>query len=432
MEDIYREAILNIKEKGHDLSDKAGVDLWVEKAGSAKVVMLGEASHGTHEFYTWRSRLSKELIEKKGFNFILVEGDWPDCYLLNRFIKGYPGSGSNARQVLDSFSRWPTWMWANWEVCALMEWLKDFNSGHPKVGFYGMDVYSLWDSLEEILRFLGTENKESEKVAMEAIKCFEPYREDVGQLYARSTQWLPEGCTDEVVSLLSHVRVKRMFHTHDNEEAFSAEQNALVTKNAERYYRAMVSNSSTSWNIRDKHMMETIENLLEFHGKDAKVIIWAHNTHIGDARATDMNNAGMVNIGQLAREKYGKENVFLTGFGTYRGQVMASDAWGEPMEGMRVPDARKDSWEDILHSCDSRGCLLFTDDLNAQLFKAPILHRAIGVVYDPSREHYGNYVPSIIPERYDAFIHIDTTRELHALHQEKFSVRVPETYPFGV
>lgn len=406
-----------------------------ERIGDAQVVMLGEASHGTHEYYTWRAQISKKLIEEMGFNFIAVEGDWPDCYRLNRYIKGY--DGKNAYDVLQGFNRWPTWMWANWEITAFAEWLHEHNTGLPanhKAGFYGLDVYSLWESMESIMGYLKKTDQAALKMAEKAFHCFEPYRKDEGRSYGWAGRLVPQLCQNEVIDLLKEIQHKMPSYNTDHEHVFSTEQNALVAVNAEKYYRAMVKGGPESWNVRDRHMAETLNRLLDFHGPKSKAIVWAHNTHIGDARATDMASDGMFNIGQLARLHQGQKNVALIGFGSYKGTVMAGDYWGAPMQKMTVPEAPKGSWEYLFHQAGHQDRLLVMEDLKSDegLIKTPRGHRAIGVVYHPGQEHRGNYVPSILAQRYDAFIYLDKTSALHPLHIRPDGHQIPETYPFGV
>jgi erythromycin esterase len=403
----------------------------IQRMNGAKYVLLGEASHGTHEYYTWRTAISKRLIVEKDFSFIAVEGDWPDCYRINRFVKGFSDAGTTAVDVLRQFKRWPTWMWANWEVAALMEWLREYNKSRPmdkKIGFYGLDVYSLWESMEVIVNYLKKEDPKSAKLAIDAMRCFEPYEE--GHEYARGLMSLSAHCSDEVLSLLHAVKKRSMNYDHDPEAPLNAEMNAQVIANAERYYRSMISFSDKSWNIRDSHMVDTLEAIKKFHGSKAKGIVWEHNTHVGDARYTDMRHEGMWNVGQLVREKHDDE-VFIVGFASYEGSVIAGKEWGEKMETMEVPPARVDSIEYVLHadSPDNKIILLDTAYWKGR-FSRYQGHRAIGVVYHPERER-GNYVPTLLPSRYDALIYIDKTRALHPLHLQADKTQVPETYPFG-
>jgi Erythromycin esterase homolog len=416
------------------LETSADLDALMNDIGDRSIVMLGEASHGTHEFYTWRTAISKRLIQEKGFQFIAVEGDWPDCYKINRYIKGNKDAGDDIRSILFQFDRWPTWMWANWEVAALAEWLREYN--HPlradeKVGFYGLDVYSLWDSMREMIQYLMHEDPTIAESVKKAIQCFEPYEEQE-HLYARHTL-SGHSCHDKVVSLLKEVRTKAQFLDGDREAGFNTEQNALIAVNAEKYYRSMVGFDNESWNVRDMHMMETLARLMKFHGKSAKAIVWEHNTHIGDARATPMKRAGMVNIGQLAREELGINQVYLCGFCTHAGSVIAGDEWGALMQEKEVPPAREGSIENILHEESTHDrYILFSDEQERNKYDHKINHRAIGVVYNPENERFGNYVPSVLPDRYDALVFINETQGLHPLHIKPNDVKVPETYPFGI
>lgn len=417
----------------HPLQKAKDLDALIEAIGDRRIVMLGEASHGTHEFYTWRTAISKRLIEEKGFRFIAVEGDWPDCNGINSYIKGR-GKETGIKEVLARFDRWPSWMWANWEVAALAEWLLEHNhtkAGDKPVGFYGLDVYSLWDSMREMVSYLEGKDGQAAKWARQAFRCFEPYM-DNEQLYARRSL-AGHSCREEVVALLREVRLRAQHLDGDHEAALNAEQNAHIAVNAERYYRSMMGFDNESWNIRDTHMMDTLNRLLEFHGPQSKAIVWEHNTHIGDARATDMKRAGMVNIGQLAREQYGINQVFLCGFSTYSGSVIAGEAWGAEMQEMEVPPARAESIEETLHheSAKDRYYLFHTGEEDER-FAATTDHRAIGVVYLPEQERRGNYVPSLLAQRYDALIHIDRTKALHALGMPAKGKGMPDLYPFGL
>ncbi len=430
-----KEAIEHIRKFSRTLESKNDLAPLFDRIGDARIVMLGEASHGTHEFYTWRSYITTKLIKEKGFNFIAVEGDWPDCYRLNRFIKNYRDAGENSRAVLKEIRRWPTWMWANWEIVELTGWLFEYNKLLPlykKIGFYGLDVYSLWESMESILNYLQKVDPNALKTALEAYRCFEPYRKDEGQSYARASQFVPALCKSEVTDLLKKIQTRILQYDGDFENVFSTEQNALIAVNAEKYYRAMIEGGPHSWNVRDRHMADTLDRLLQFHGKDSKAIVWEHNTHIGDARATDMAEEGMYNIGELARLTHHEKGVVLVGFGTYAGTVIAGRSWGAKMERLQIPPAKKGSWEYLLHQAAGENKLLIMDDfMNDAFMENYFGHRAIGVVYNPEYEKYGNYVPSILPLRYDAFIFLNETKALHPLHILPDGHLVPETYPFG-
>jgi erythromycin esterase len=415
------------------LNNSKDLDPLINDIGDRSAVLLGEASHGTHEYYTWRTAISKRLIQEKGFSFIAVEGDWPDCYAINRYVKGYPDAGNDIAAILKTFDRWPTWMWGNWEIAALAEWLRDFNDGlspDRRVGFYGLDVYSLWDSLKAMMAYLEIEDPKTAASVKKAIQCFEPFQENESK-YARFSL-SNTGCRNEVLALLRETRLKAQFLDGDREAGFNTEQNALVAVNAEKYYSSMMGFDNESWNVRDTHMMQTLTRLMNFHGQNAKGIVWEHNTHIGDARATGMSDAGMINIGQLAREEYGNENVYLAGFASYEGTVIGGEVWGAPMQVMQVPQARSNSIEAMLHN-ESAGdrYILFSETQDERYYRL-LNHRAIGVVYKPGRERYSNYVPSVLAERYDAFIFLDTTTALHPLYLHPDKHKLPLTYPFNL
>lgn len=389
----------------------------VEKAGNAQYVLLGEASHGTSEFYTTRTELTKKLIEEYQFSFIAVEGDWPACFEVNRYIKGLAPEYENANDVLKkSFNRWPSWMWANHEIVDLIDWLYDYNQTRSdKVGFYGLDVYSLWESMETIVNYLKDIKSPDLDKALKAIECFDPYNRQP-EMYGISAAFYGENCMDEVLELLRSLQENKETYQDDPESDLNMKVNAIVASNAEYYYHTMVTNDNESWNIRDRHMVEALHHIRDFYGVAAKGVIWEHNTHIGDARATDMARAGMVNVGQLTREKYGSENIFAIGFGTYEGTVYAANKWGEIPEVMEVPKGARGSWEEALHHAGggNNQFLMFTEE-NKDVFDDVIGHRAIGVVYHPEYEQHGNYVPSQLSKRYDAFIHLDKTKALSPL-----------------
>jgi erythromycin esterase-like protein len=413
-----------IKKQAIPLNNSDDLDVLIEAIGDKKYVLLGEATHGTSEFYKLRMELSRKLIEKKGFSFIAVEGDWPSCYEVNRYVKQYTDAKPNARAVLESFNRWPSWMWANEEVGELVEWLHQHNTDKPmdqRVGFYGLDVYSLWESLEEIERYLQEKGTpEQLALARKAFECFDSY-ENEGQNYGVSAAFYGESCKDDVVKLLKALHVTRVQYDEDSEAALSAELNALVAVNAEDYYSTMVRHDAESWNVRDRHMVEALRRLVNYHGPDAKVIVWEHNTHIGDARATDMLADGMVNVGQLVREAHGEADVYAIGFGTYRGTVIAAKAWGAPVATMQVPAAQPGSWEELMHRAGAHDQILLLRQEDPLLGHEVLKHRAIGVVYRPTSER-GNYVPSVMARRYDAFVHVDESHALRPLTTEKVLV----------
>lgn len=427
------ETVEKILANHHVLHSSKSLDPLLEKIGDCAYALLGEASHGTHEYYTWRTAITKRLVTEKQFSFIAVEGDWPDCYKINRYVKGYRDAGSSALEVLKQFKRWPTWMWANWEVAALMEWLREHNKTLPhdkKVGFYGLDVYSLWESMDAIVNYLKKEDPGAAKVAIEAYRCFEPYEE--GHDYAKGLLNLSPDCASEVISLLQTIRKRAEGYDHDPEAALNTEMNAQVIANAEAYYRSMISFRDQSWNIRDTHMVDTLGAIMRFHGKKARAIVWEHNTHVGDARYTDMRDDGMLNVGQLVRERHGKKGVYIVGFASYQGSVIAGRMWGGAMEHMTVPPAMSNSIEYMLHRDSPDDRLIILDEPYwKERFHNYIGHRAIGVVYHPEYER-GNYVPTLLPARYDALMYIDNSSALHAIPLTPDKAEVPVTYPFGL
>lgn len=432
-----KERIALLKHSATPLENNADLDPLMDCIGEAKYVLLGEASHGTHEYYTWRARITQRLIQEKGFSFIAVEGDWPDCYRLNRYAKGYQEAGNDIYSILSEFNRWPTWMWANWEVAAFIDWLKNYNerfSADKRIGFYGLDVYSFRESMESIIQYLEKNDAEALKVAQKAMACYDPYSKDEGQTYARASAFVPELCEKEILDLLTTIIKKAENYNSDPENGMSTEQNAHVARNAEKYYRAMIRNGVASWNIRDHHMVSTLERLMKYHGPEAKTIIWEHNTHIGDARATEMAAQGMVNVGQLLREQYATEGVVSIGFGSYKGSVVAARSWGDRMRKMTMPEATQGSWEHDFHlAAGGKNKLLLLNKLKEEsCLSSYIGHRAIGVVYNPEQERFGNYVETILPKRYDAFIFLNETSALHPIQIVPDGSEIPETYPFGM
>jgi erythromycin esterase-like protein len=412
----------DLRDLARPLREPADLDPLIERIGDARIVAIGEASHGTHEYYAWRAALTRRLIEERGFRFVAVEGDWPDCYRVNRSVRLRAGADQDPRDALDAFARWPTWMWANDDVVGFCRWLQGVNSGRPedeRAGFYGLDVYSLWDSMHELIGWLREHEPQHVDQGIQALRCFEPFGED-GAEYAFASRFAPASCEQAVVDLLHDLMEEhgRKEYAGDPEGRFSAEQNAAVAAAAERYYRAMVQSSSESWNVRDVHMVDTLDRLLGHAGD--KAVLWEHNTHIGDARATDMAAAGMVNVGQLLRERHGGDDVVLVGFGGYRGGVIAGAEWGAQMERLPVPQARSGSVESVLHGLLGKDSLIVVPrEGGPDWLTRRLDHRAIGVVYRPEREQWGNYVPTVLGQRYDAFLYLNDTSPLQPLHMER-------------
>jgi len=359
-----------------------------------------------------------------------VEGDWPACQGIDSYVKG---KSQDALSTMRGFSRWPTWMWANTEILELMDELRKLNeSVADPAGFHGLDVYSLFESLDEVLKMLKSYDGDLRDKVEELYSCFEPYRHDE-RAYARSLVKFPQGCRKEVTQALKEILAARL---QDGEKVFDLEQNARIIREAEQYYAAMVSLEDDSWNVRDQHMMTTLEDLLSHYGEGSKAIVWAHNTHIGDYRATDMLVRGEVNLGGLARQRFGEENVALIGFSTYEGEVIASHAWDGPTQKLKIPPGKPESLEEILHGlvpqigASHYFVNLKNADSHSSLRKV-IGHRAIGVIYYPELEQRGNYVPTIPAGRYDGLIFCDRTKALEPLNVKFAKEKIPESYPFG-
>ncbi len=411
-----------ITSKATELNVAADMDELMEKSGDKRLKLLGEASHGTHEYYAWRDSISRRLISEKGFSFIVVEGDWASLYELNRYVKDMDGAAASARAVMEDLERWPLWMWGNEEVEGLIEWLREYNtdrSFEDKVGFYGMDVYDEWNSKASLYSFLEKHDPALLSDVESLYDCFAPYGEDSWD-YARAVGRGSSDCTNETAAVVELIRNSQEQLDVSEYEFLYAKQNAYVIKYAEKFYRQSVeSRGPESWNSRVRHMFLTVNRLLDHYGNDSKGIVWAHNTHVGDARATHMANRGQVNIGQLAREEFGEENVFITGFGTYTGTVKAGRQWEGRMQKLNVPKAHRDSYEYLLNQVHYDNYFLVFDEQDREHaeFAEERGHRAIGVVYNPEREVPGNYVISVLPERYDAFIFFEETKALSPIRR---------------
>jgi erythromycin esterase-like protein/predicted phosphoribosyltransferase len=421
-------------------------DPLMDRIGGARFALLGEASHGTHEFYSERAEITKRLIKERNFTAVAVEADWPDAYRVNRYVCGL-SDDIDAMEALADFRRFPTWMWRNTVMVEFIEWLRAHNDavarGRAKVGFYGLDLYSLHSSMKAVLRYLETVDPEAAKRARERYSCFDQFGEDT-QVYGLMTRLnLSKSCEEEVVSQLVELQRRRAdFVRRDGgtaeEELFYAEQNARLVKNAEAYYRAMFLEEVSSWNLRDRHMAETLDALIAHLGRNdnrAKIAVWEHNSHLGDARATDMGRRGELNVGQLTREKYGADAV-LVGFTTHHGTVTAASDWGGPAERKRVRPALSGSYEALFHSVQPRRFLLTWregDNILAGL-RVPRLERAIGVIYRQETERQSHYFRASLPDQFDAVLHFDETRAVKPLEStaEWEAGEVPETFPFAV
>lgn len=416
-------------------------DTVLERVGDAHVVGLGEATHGTHEMYAMRTAITQRLIEEKGFSTIIVEADWPDAYRANRFVRG-SGTDRNAEEALQDFARFPVWMWRNVDVVELLTWLRAHNERLPleeRVGFYGMDLYSLYASMSAVVSYLERVDPDAAERARERYACFDRFDHDP-QLYGRVAGiGLGPGCEQEAVDQLMDLLDVADAHIRKNgievaDEALVAEQNARVVKNAEQYYRAMFGGHIDTWNMRDHHMTETIERIrdhLRATGRQDKVVVWAHNTHIGDARATEMGENGQLNVGQLLRERHGDDTV-LVGFTTHRGSVTAASRWDGPAEKMRLRAALDGSWEDLFHELGQDAFAIVTYEAPDAL-SGWKLERAIGVVYLPRSERASHYFRADLGRQFDVVIHQEVTTAVTPLQRwSKIEADRGETYPFGM
>jgi erythromycin esterase-like protein len=417
----------------------------LNRIGDARLVLLGEASHGTHEFYRARADITKRLIAEKGFSAVAVEADWPDASRVNTFVRGR-GVDHNAEQALGSFERFPRWMWRNTDISDFVTWLHEFNreSQRPVVGFYGLDLYSLNRSIEAVLQYLDEVDPAVARLARERYSCFDHYGDGARQYAYSAAFGAGQPCEDEVVQQLTELQRRAgELAMRDGrvaeDEFFSAEQNARLIKNAERYYRSMFAGPVLTWNFRDQHMFETLESLLNHLGAGSKIVVWEHNSHLGDARATDMSIRGEHNVGQLVRMKYSDAAV-LVGFTTYTGTVRAADEWNGPDRIKQVRPALWDSYELLFHQTRiQRFLLVFSDDPDLERsLSQPKLERAIGVIYRPEAERASHYFHARLARQFDAVIHFDETRAVVALGgpEERVPVtyehEMPETYPSGV
>jgi erythromycin esterase-like protein len=420
-------------------------DALLTRVGDARFVLLGEASHGTHEFYRIRTEITKRLIRERGFTAVAVEADWPDAYRVNRYVRGRPGD-ADAAEALDGFRRFPQWMWRNADVLDLVGSLRTHNDTRPesaRVGFYGLDLYSLHASMESVLSYLRVVDPDAAQRALYRYSCFDHFGDDPQQYgYATSYGFSPS-CESEVIAQLVELRQSAAAYAKLDgrlapDDLFFAEQNARVVRNAERYYRAMFDSRVNSWNVRDRHMVETLESLVGHldaqlpSDSRAKVVLWAHNSHLGDARATDMGAAGELNVGQLVRETHASDAV-LVGFTTYEGTVTAASNWGEPAQRKRVRPALAGSYEALFHETGLGNFMLDFSvhrDVAANL-QRPRLERAIGVIYRPETERLSHYFHASLPRQFDVVLHYDATRAVEPMERTGTWERgeLPETYP---
>jgi erythromycin esterase-like protein len=436
-----------IDRTAHPLTgESSDYDPLLQLIGDARLVLLGEASHGTHEFYEARAAITQRLIAEKGFHAIAVEADWPDAYRVNRYVADQ-GADRTALEALGGFQRFPTWMWCNIEVLAFVDWLHAYNhelgAGATAVGFYGLDLYSLQASIRSVLRYLDQVDPLAAARARSRYACFDHFGEDTQRYGYAANFGLTRSCENEVVEQLVDLQVRAPAYARHagfvaQDEFFFAEQNARLVKNAEAYYRSMFRDRVSSWNLRDGHMAETLEALAQHLERQrkapAKIVVWAHNSHLGDARATQMADAGEWNVGQLVRERSGAEASSI-GFTTHHGTVTAASDWDAPAERKRVRPALEGSFEALFHQLEvPRFMLNVRADAVRDHLRLPRLERAIGVIYRPESERVSHYFTARLSDQFDAVLHFDETRAVEPLERNPQwdTGEVPETYPTGM
>jgi erythromycin esterase-like protein len=408
------------------------------------LVLIGEATHGTHEFYRIRADVTRGLIERRGFGVVAVEADWPDAYRANRWAR-LLGEDQSAEAALADFTRFPRWMWRNREVVRFLRWLRGHNAERTlsgRVGFYGLDLYSLHRSIAGVIEYLEKVDPQAARLARRRYGCFDVFGEDPQTYgYAASSRIAPS-CEDEVVRQLMELQRRAAEYAQRDgriaaDEYFVAEQNARVIKDAEAYYRAMFRGGAESWNLRDRHMMSTLEALLDYaerSGRPRRAVVWAHNSHLGDARATGLAASGELNLGQLVRQQYGGA-CCLVGMTTHAGGVTAARTWDAPAELREVRPSLPGSYERLFHEA---GIPLFMLNLSTPvladaLSSPPLLERAIGVIYKPETERASHYFRAVLPDQFDIVVHVDETRALEPLEKwSRHELDLPETFPTGV
>jgi protein-L-isoaspartate(D-aspartate) O-methyltransferase len=417
-----------------DIAD-ARLGALLERIGGARVVLLGEATHGSAEFYRMRARITRELIERKGFSMVAVEADWPDAAWVDRYV----GHAAAPPPGGPPFARFPRWMWRNAEVAEFVDWLREHNAAvrqqEARVGFYGLDLYSMYGSIGVVLNYLDRVDPAAARVARSRYGCLTPWSEDPAAYGRAAITGRARACESEVVAVLVDMIARRPEYAHrDGRRFFDAAQNARLIANAERYYRIMYRGSVASWNLRDQHMFDTLAALLAFHGPDGRAVVWAHNSHIGDAAATEMGAKGEHNIGHLCRRAFGSD-AYLVGFGTDHGTVAAAADWDQPMEIMPVRPSHADSYERICHESGVPAFLLALaepgrTEVRDELLE-PRLERAIGVVYRPQTEMASHYFAASLPRQFDEYVWFDRSEAVAPL-EGPVAQGLPETYPFGL
>ena len=396
--------------------DKAALEPLLSRIGNSRVVLIGEATHGTSEFYRMRARITRELIERHGFNMVAIEADWPDAARIDNYVR----HRHIRRAGWTAFARFPTWMWRNEETRQFVDWLHERNAQAApaqRAAFYGLDLYSLYGSIRSVIHYLESVDPDLATIARQRYGCLTPWEADPAAYGHAALTRRYQSCERDVAHMLVELLQKGQDYTHkDGERFFDASQNARLIANAERYYRTMYYGSRASWNLRDTHMFETLKSLLDHHGPNSKAVIWAHNSHIGDASATEMNVIGASSISGSSAVSASARSSYHMGFGTNDGTVAAASSWDAPMQVMAVCPAHPQSYERLFHLTNVLGFLLplrskAGSDLGDRL-SAPRLERAIGVVYRPESELASHYFEAVLPRQFDEYIWFDRTRAI--------------------
>lgn len=433
--DSERDTTELLADVAEPIEDGTRLDALLDRIGNSRVVLIGEASHGTAEFYRFRARITRELIERKGFNIVATESDWPDAARLDHYVRDLTTPPSEWR----AFTRFPTWMWRNTEVQEFVEWLRRHNAGiaqpGERVGFYGLDLYSMYTSIDEVLGYLEAVDPEAAEEARERYGCLTPWERDPATYGRAATSGRYRKCQRDVVDILTALMERQVeYSNRDGDSFLDAVQNARLVANAEEYYRSLYDGYADSWNLRDSHMFDTLTSLLQHRGEAGKIVVWEHNSHIGNAAATDMRARGQHNVGQLCRQAFG-DNAYLIGMGTHTGNVAAASDWGGEMEVMNVVPSLAGSWERLCH------------DTGIPAFIAPVRHhaprelhrrlieerpeRAIGVIYRPRTERASHYFHARLGEQFDEYVWFDETTAVTPLDSRVLE-GMPDTYPFGL
>ncbi|HMC86427.1 MAG TPA: erythromycin esterase family protein [Chitinophagaceae bacterium] len=401
----------------HPFNNEKDLDILLKEIDTSRIVLLGEASHGTSEYYNWRAAISKLLIKEKGFSFIAVEGDWTDSYKVNNFIKAEKKDSNAVITLLKEYNRWPTWLWANYEVASLVGWLNEYNqnrSAKDKIGFYGLDLFNIAEAANDLKLYL----RPADSTALQAVKsfqeCFKPYANDE-QKYSKDVSRQIANCKDIANHLLRMIH-SLGFKPSQTEADLAIEQNAQVVFDGELYWRTR-GNAVDAWNLRDNHMLETINRILKLYGNKSKAIIWAHNNHVGDVQYGKMIPGGKTSLGNMLRYQYGVKNVFIVGFGSYSGSIIAAEKWGAPYKKTQIAFADDSTWEQKMHQLNPVNKIIICTELKDNpIMLRWMYHMGIGVIYHPL-DRTGIYSLSVIPNRYDAFLFFDHTNALHPIEK---------------